>query len=385
MDHAQWRFGLAAWMDFDPKPPVIMADANASLDVVKTWGDYGTVIIHTHGAAIDQGESVAICLIVGTPYTIENIFRYQLDFVTRRIGLAPTLGKIFIYPSFVRYHCKAMNNTFFYLGACHSLETSSLWDVLMGKGAKVAFGWSKKVQTSFNLEKFQELTTPMLPTDTITSPLTAKQAYDAIADKVDDDYPGVGAVFSMRTAGDEWNNFTFVAGGIINGGFETGDFTGWVTGGDYNCRNVYEANKHGGAKAASMGRWNNDYHGQDPTFEPLGYEWIYQDFVVPPQATYLKFYWWMETWDTAVWDWFDAAIKDTNGNTLISILSKAGKPGSDYGEYWTTQMADGGSGWREQTANISAYRGQTIRIYFAQRLDGYGDQQRVYIDDVTLE
>lgn len=48
-------------------------------------------------------------------------------------------------------------------------------------------------------------------------------------------------------------------------------------------------------------------------------------------------------------------------------------------------MADGGDGWREVKVNISAYRGQKIRLYFDQHLDGFGDQQRVFIDDVTLE
>ena len=87
----------------------------------------------------------------------------------------------------------------------------------------------------------------------------------------------------------------------------------------------------------------------------------------------------METYDTAAWDWFDAYIKDTNGNTLITIVSRGGKPGYNYGPYWTT------GGWREETVDISAYRGQKIRIYFDQRLDGWGDQQRVYIGDVRLE
>jgi len=73
------------------------------------------------------------------------------------------------------------------------------------------------------------------------------------------------------------------------------------------------------------------------------------------------------------------------GTRLLTILSRAGKPGSNYGPYWTTQMADGGSGWREASVNISAYQGQKIRIYFDQRLDGYGDQQRTYIDNVRLE
>lgn len=72
-------------------------------------------------------------------------------------------------------------------------------------------------------------------------------------------------------------------------------------------------------------------------------------------------------------------IKDTNGNNLITVLSQAGKPGSDYGPYWTS------GAWQKETVDISAYVGQKIRIHFQQRLDGFGDQQRVYIDNVALE
>jgi hypothetical protein len=32
------------------------------------------------------------------------------------------------------------------------------------------------------------------------------------------------------------------------------------------------------------------------------------------------------------------------------------------------------SGWQEVKVDIFAYRGQKIRIYFNQRLDGFGDQ-----------
>jgi hypothetical protein len=381
-DHALAQFNVAAWMNFDPKPPVITADANASLDVVTTWGNYGTVIIHTHGGFFTQGGTSQVILRVGTPATLVNKLLWILDLAAGRIGVSSS-GKFIIYPSFVTQHCGAMNNTFFYLGACESLHNDTMWNALMAKGAKVGFGWSLTVNRAFNAAKFQELIDPMLPTDTNTSPLTAIQAFNAIGTKVDPNPPG--AVFTMRTAAAEWNNFTFVPGGIINGGFETGDFTGWTlgasyVGGDSGYQIISGARQHSGSFSAALGRWDTAFHGiYDPTAEPDGSEWIYQDFVVPQAATYLKFDWFMETYDTAAYDWFDAAIQDTSGNTLISIVSQGGKPGLDYGPYWTT------GGWIEQSVDISAYRGQKIRIYFDQRLDGFGDQTRTYIDDVRLE
>ena len=36
-------------MKFSPDPASIVKDTSATLEAVKKWGDYGTVIIHTHG------------------------------------------------------------------------------------------------------------------------------------------------------------------------------------------------------------------------------------------------------------------------------------------------------------------------------------------------
>ena len=382
VDHAQTSFNNAAHMTFDPDPPVIMKDANASLDLVKNWGDYGTVIMHTHGGYWSVGGVNYVVLLTGTTATDSNRATYAADLSANRLGVSSS-GKYAIYPSYITKHANSMKNTFFYLGACESMRDDSMWNALKDKGAKVAFGWSQTVYRSFNEAKFKELIDPMLPTDQNVEPKTAKQAYDAISDK--DDSHATPAVLTMKVASAEWDNFVFQEGGLINGNFETGDWTGWTHGGDYDYRIIAGARKHGGNYSAALGRWDTAYHGYDPTSEPFGYEWFYQDFTVPNNVTYLKFNWWMETYDTAIWDWFDAYIKDTNGNTLQTILYHAGKPGYNYGPYWTTQMAYGGDGWQEAVVDISAYRGQKIRIYFDQRLDGFGDQQRTYIDDVRLE
>jgi hypothetical protein len=376
-DHAKSRFDNAEYMTFDPDPPSIIKDSSASLGMVASWGNYGTVIIHTHGGLLtDKNGNKKVVLLTGTKATVFNRIAYMFDLISGRIGISKS-GKYYIFPAYITKHSSAMKNTFFYLGACRSLKDDSMWNALKSKGAKVGFGWSETVFRNFNTAKFTQLSDAMLPITSITDPATAKAAFDGIASKCDS-HP-IPACLQKRTASADWDKFVFTDGGIVNGDFETGDWTGWVHGGDYNFRLIAGSRKHGGAQSAALGRWDTAFHGQDPTIEPLGYEWFYQDFTVPQNVTTLKFYWWMETYDTAVWDWFDAYIQDTNGNILTTILSQAGKPGTDYGPYWTTE------GWREVSVDISAYQGQEIRIYFDQRLDGYGDQQRVYVDDVTLE
>jgi hypothetical protein len=260
-----------------------------------------------------------------------------------------------------------------------------MWDAIRGKGGKVAFGWDGTVSVSFEDSKFEEVINGLVQNDPDEDIQTVREVFGGISDRVDGWCPfgfcigGSGATLELKTANADWDNFLFYEGGLVNGDFETGDWTGWTHGGDYDFRIISGARKHNDNFSAALGRWDTSFHGYDPTSEPYGYEWFYQDFTVPANVTYLKFYWWMETYDTALWDWLDAYIQDTNGNTLITILSHAGKPGSDYGPYWST------SGWKEVKVDISAYHGQKIRIYFDQRLDGWGDQQRAYIDDVTLE
>ncbi len=377
-DHAKNVFGNAAYIKFDPINPVITKDSSASLSLVKDWGQYGTIIIHTHGGYIVNPKShkKEVVLKTGTRATYWKKIWYHFDLKANRIGITGD-DRFYFFPSYIKKHSSAMKNTFVYLGACKSMKDDSMWNVLKEKGAKIGFGWSESVFRYFNTAKFRELIDPMLPSNPTVDPVTAKEAYDNINNKTSNNNPP--ATFLMRVASPAWENFIFFEGGIINGDFETGDWTGWVHGGDYNYRIIAASRKHNGSFSAALGRWDTSYHGHDPTAEPYGYEWFYQDFVVPNNVTYLKFNWWMETYDTAAWDWFDAYIKDTNGNTLITIVSRGGKPGYNYGPYWTT------GGWREETVDISAYRGQKIRIYFDQRLDGWGDQQRVYIDDVRLE
>lgn len=378
-DHALTQFNNTEYITFSPNPPVITPDASASLELIKHWGDYGTVVMHTHGGLWDLNGTKQVVLVSGTPATLWNQLGSILDIITNRIAIAGD-GRFAIYPSFITKHASSMKNTLFYLGACESLQNDTMWNALKGKGAKIAYGWNETVARQFNSDTFARLIDPMLPHTNTQAPMTAKQAFDNVAPKIDP-IGGYNATLTMRTASAEWDNFVFTEGGIINGDFETGDWTGWMHGADPG--NLYGiitgARKHAGTSSAAMGRWDTAFTGQNAALEPYGYEWIYQDFTVPANATKLSFWWWMETYDTAVWDWFDASLRDTNGNVLITLVNKGGKPGSNYGPYWNT------GSWQYVETDVTAYRGQKVRIYFDQRLDGFGDQTRTYIDDVKVQ
>lgn len=379
VDHALSQFADPEYMRFEPNPVTAIKDGDASLELIKQWGDYGTVVMHTHGNLWSLNGSDQVILISGTPVTLWTQIGYMFDLMANRIGISGE-GRFAIYPSYITKHVASMRNTFFYLGACRSLANDTMWNALKGKGAKVAFGWSETVARTFNTSTFAALLDPMLPQNAGTDPLTAQQAFDGVAVKVDP-VGGHGATLTMRTASADWNSFLFVDGGLVNGDFETGDWTGWVHGADPG--NLYGiisgAARHGGMSSAALGRWDTAFTGADPTLEPFGQEWIYQDFTVPSNATRLSFWWWMETYDTAVWDWFDATLLDSSGQVLKELVVRGGKPGTNYGPYWNS------GSWQYVEVDVTAYRGQRVRIQFSQRLDGYGDQTRSYIDDVKVE
>jgi hypothetical protein len=142
VDHAASQFADTEFMTFSPAPPSITGGAAADLEVVKTWGEYGTVIIHTHGGLWDLNGTQEVVLVSGTSASLWNRLTYAFDLLADRIGVAGD-GRFVFYPSFVTKYVSGMKDTFLYLGACESLQNDTLWNALSAKGAKVAFGWSE--------------------------------------------------------------------------------------------------------------------------------------------------------------------------------------------------------------------------------------------------
>ena len=72
-------------------------------------------------------------------------------------------------------------------------------------------------------------------------------------------------------------------------------------------------------------------------------------------------------------------IQDANtGGTLLTLQRRASpNPGPDYGLFYTT-------GWQTTSADLTSLAGRKVRFYFANHQDGYGDQNAVYLDKITV-
>jgi kumamolisin len=104
--------------------------------------------------------------------------------------------------------------------------------------------------------------------------------------------------------------------------------------------------------------------------EPNGNSSIYQTITIPSTATSatLTFWYWPSTTDTITYDWQEAQVQNSSGALLAQIM----------------RVCSNAHAWTQVTYNLIAYRGQTIRIYFNTRQDGYGDLTYMYLDDVTV-
>ena len=153
---------------------------------------------------------------------------------------------------------------------------------------------------------------------------------------------------------------------ILNGGFETGDFTDWVATGD-NIPVVTTNQAHSGTFSAFAGDSTNGFCGF-PGVEIPGDSIFYQEFTVPATGGTLSFWYWTCTTDSITFDWQDAYITDTSGNILLTIFH---------------QCTDN-EAWVNQTQDMAAFAGQTVRVEYLVHLDDFGDLTGMYVDDVTM-
>jgi hypothetical protein len=148
---------------------------------------------------------------------------------------------------------------------------------------------------------------------------------------------------------------------IQNGGFETGTLANWTTGG-VAAPTVSTVQKHSGTYSALDGASSGS--------EPNGDDFLYQTITIPNTATKatLTFWYWPATTDTITYDWQEAQVQNTSGATLAQIL----------------KVCSNAQAWTQVTYDLTSYKGQTIRIYFNDHQDGYGDLTYMYVDDVSV-
>src|SRR5262249_60000962 len=108
---------------------------------------------------------------------------------------------------------------------------------------------------------------------------------------------------------------------VVNGGFETGDFTGWTRSG---TTAIVSGPVHSGTHAVLLGSTN-------PT---NGDSKVSQTFTAPSGATAVSFWYNVNCPDEVLYDWATATLADNTAGTTTTALAKT---------------CTGNQGWKQAT------------------------------------
>ena len=151
--------------------------------------------------------------------------------------------------------------------------------------------------------------------------------------------------------------------GVANGGFETGDLTGWSPAGDLQP-SVVSLKPHTGTKSVLLGAGGSTPFDGDSTLS--------QAVIVPGINPTLTVWYFPHCRDTITFDQIQIKIKSPGGQVLSTLLNTC--PSSTTSWRWTTK-----------TYNLSAWAGQSVTIWLSVHDDGApGDETWAQFDDVVL-
>jgi len=149
---------------------------------------------------------------------------------------------------------------------------------------------------------------------------------------------------------------TAPGGALTNGGFETGNFSGWTTTGSATVNTTAH---HSGTYGAQLGI-------NTPTTDSTAV----QTFTLPSNASTLTFWYANTCPDTVTYDWATATLKDNVTGTTTTILAKT-----------CTATAV----WTQVNTNVASNAGHSVTLTLANHDDNYaGDPTLTYFDDVSV-
>ena len=122
-------------------------DAEADLDTFKSFNNYGTVLVDSHGALVQSTKKTYI--VSGEMANYETVRENSADLNCERLIISN--GKYLLNSSFFDkyYPTRSLEDTTVFLGTCYSAYNDSFGSTLMQKGAPLVLGYSDTVSVTY--------------------------------------------------------------------------------------------------------------------------------------------------------------------------------------------------------------------------------------------
>jgi len=145
-------------------------------------------------------------------------------------------------------------------------------------------------------------------------------------------------------------------GGLVNGGFESGNLTGWSSAGSATVT----------AGAAHSGSWGAQVGSTSPSTDSS----IAQTFTMPASSPTLAFWYNNHCPDTLTYDWATATLKDNVSGTTTTLLAPT---------------CAASAAWTQVTYNAASNAGHSVTLTLSNHDDNYsGDPTYTWYDDVAV-
>jgi hypothetical protein len=212
-----------------------LRNEQCTVESVKTFAAYGTVLIATHGAVLPDGRVAFM--------TRQKASLFS-EYVTYREDLS--LGRLLVYngqrrpekkgyfvfrPSFIQNIPGRFPDSLIFAGACTSAQNPTMANIFLVKGAKAYYGLSTVAYASFSRFVLFDLLGSL-----VEQHRNAAEAHGALTYKDDASYGRANPVLGLKPLGTEvrllGDGRLAYSGDFRNGGFESGDLGGWTATGD---------------------------------------------------------------------------------------------------------------------------------------------------------
>jgi hypothetical protein len=349
-----------------------LKDNQATIDSVRSFSQYGTVILVTHGAVDGDGQVV---FLTTENANAVNILLHAIDLV---LGRVTVMGNVFaIRPSFITHLPGVFESAIIYNGSCQSSANNTMANAFSGKGTNTYYGFTRVVNSDFAQNAATQLFANL-----VSNLHNTGNSFNPVAPKIDPKTP-----FATFTQGGD--DKTAYTGQFRNGDFEAGDLSAWTRSGD-------------GRVVSGLGEFGPSGNFMGLISTGLGFTEsagsIEQNFCLPANATHLAFNWnfsseeFKEFCNSQFDDNFDVELVTDSGSSALFHASVNGLCATgplaqsglvfDKGDVWTT-------GWVSESIDIAgiaaANNGKGVKIIF--KSSDQGDSiydTAILLDDIRV-